>query len=81
MTVTFVVWQATATPAWANKPAVRFQHMTHACASAYKSNVVALLASLPLHQQLLLCCMALRGRSRGAPVWPSTKYGPKRNWA
>ena len=53
-------------PAWAAKAAVRFTHVSLALSSAFKSTAVALLASLPHHQQLLLCAMALRGRAVAA---------------
>ena len=49
-------------PAWIDEPPVRFCHISKALSSAYKSRTVALLESLPHHQQLLLCAMVLRGR-------------------
>ena len=49
-------------PIWLRKPALRFQHMSLALASAFKSRAVALMESLPQHQQMLLCAMVLRGR-------------------
>jgi cell division control protein 6 len=54
-------------PPWLDKPALRFQHMSSALGAAFKSRVIALLESLPQHQQLLLCALVLRGRKASAP--------------
>ena len=49
-------------PAWVSQPPLRFTHMERALATAFKSATVALLASLPQHQQLVLCTMVCRMR-------------------
>lgn len=54
-------------PVWLEKPALRFDHMSSALGAAFKSRVIALLESLPQHQQLLLCALVLRGRKVSAP--------------
>mmetsp|Transcript_23388 Transcript_23388/g.53154 ORF Transcript_23388/g.53154 Transcript_23388/m.53154 type:complete len:380 (-) Transcript_23388:463-1602(-) len=47
-------------PSWADKPLIRFEHMSVAVAAAFKSPIISLLASLPQHQQMLLCSLAIR---------------------
>ncbi|KAL1504953.1 hypothetical protein AB1Y20_008720 [Prymnesium parvum] len=49
-------------PPWATKPLIRFEHMSSALSLAFKSPMISLLASLPQHQQVLLCSMVLRSR-------------------
>ena len=51
-----------AMPPWAPKPLIRFEHMSAALSVAFKSPIISLLASLPHHQQVLLCSMVLRSR-------------------
>ena len=53
---------AVAPPAWASKPPLRFEHMKDALSTAFTSATVTLLASLPQHQQLVLCGMIKRMR-------------------
>ena len=53
-------------PDWADKPAVRFAHMSVSLSRTFKSPVLATLAALPQQQQLLLCAMVLRVRRLSA---------------
>ena len=39
-------------PSWASKPPLRFEHMSKALSTAFKSSTVSRLASLPQHQQV-----------------------------
>jgi cell division control protein 6 len=59
-------------PLWLENPALRVDHMSSALGAAFKSRVIALLESLPQHQQLLLCALVLRGRRASAPDAPCT---------
>jgi cell division control protein 6 len=53
-------------PDWADKPAVRWEHMQIPVSRTFKSTGLATLAALPQQQQLLLCAMVLRVRRLAA---------------